>query len=96
VPSEGQRHRLVVAMRDLLHLLHILSICDALNEVDGVGDFLLCLSIVVQHNKRSLSPLRLDDVPRFLNRIQLATLWGQEHLLKLIIEDLPHHFCLVH
>jgi hypothetical protein len=83
-------------MRDLLHLLFILSICDTLNEVNGIGDFLLCLSIVVQHNKRSLSPLRLDDVPRFLNRIQLATLWGQEHLLKLIIEDFPHHFRLVH
>jgi hypothetical protein len=40
--------------------------------------------------------LRLDDVPRFLNRVQLATLWGQEHLLKLTIEDLPHNFGLVH
>jgi len=30
-----------------------------------------------------------------LNWIQFATLWRQEHLLKLIVEYLLHHFCLV-
>ena len=82
-------------MRHLLHLLQVLTICDALNEVDGVGDLFICLAIVVQHQKRCSAPLRLNNVPRFLDGIQLATLRGQEHLLKLIIEYVTHHFSLV-
>jgi hypothetical protein len=40
--------------------------------------------------------LRLDDVPRFLDWVQFATLRWQKHLLKLIIEELSHHLCLVY
>jgi hypothetical protein len=83
-------------MRHFLHLLQVLTICDALNEVDGFGDFFICLAIVVQHQKRCSSPLTFDNVPRFLNGIQLATLRGQEHLLKLIVKYITHHFCLVY
>ena len=83
-------------MRHFLHLLQVLTICDALNEVDSFGDLFICLAIVVQHQKRCSSPLTFDNVPRFLNRIQLATLRGQEHLLKLIVKYITHHFCLVY
>ena len=83
-------------MRHLLHLLQVLTICDALNKVHGVEDLFICLAIVVQHQKRCSAPLSFDDVPRFLNGVQLATLRGQEHLLKSIGEDVPHHLCLVH
>ena len=83
-------------MRHLLHLLQVLALGDALNEVDGVGDLFICLAIVVQHQKRSPAPLTFDDVPRFLDGVQLATLRGQENLLKLIAEDVPHHLGLVH
>ena len=83
-------------MRHLLHLLKVLALGDALNKVDGVGDLFICLAIVVQHQKRCPAPLLLNDVPRFLDGIQLATLRGQEHLLKLIIEYVTHRFSLVY
>ena len=34
--SEGQRHCFIVAMRNLLHFLNVLSICDALYEADCI------------------------------------------------------------
>ena len=83
-------------MRYLLHLLHVLTFCDALNEINGVLNSIIVFSIVFADEKRSLSPLTFDDVPCFLDWIQLATLGGQEHLLKLIVEDVPHYLCLVH
>ena len=82
-------------MRHLLHLLQFLTICDALNEVDGFGDFFICLAIVDQHQKRRSSPLTFDNVPRFLNGIQLTTLREHEHLLKLITEYVTYNFSLV-
>jgi len=83
-------------MRHFLHPFLVLPFSDALNEVHCIDDLFFCLAIVVKHQKRSLAPLRLDDVPRFLDRVQFATLRRQEHLLELIVEELSHCSGLVH
>ena len=46
MPSEGQRHCFIVAMRNLLHLLNVLSICDALYEVDSSEIFSCVLRLL--------------------------------------------------
>ena len=61
-------------MRHLLHLLQVLTICDALNEVDGVGDLFICLAIVLQDHVGCLAPSGFNYIPHLLDRVQLTTL----------------------
>ena len=49
---ECECHRLVVALRHLLHLFNVLLLRDALDVVDRHIDLLLRLAVVLQHRVR--------------------------------------------
>ena len=51
VPPQSELHRFVVAVRYLLHLLHVLTLCDALNEINGVLNSIIVFSIVFADEK---------------------------------------------
>ena len=48
---QSELHRFVVAVRYLLHFLNVLTLCDALNEINGVLNSIIVFSIVFADEK---------------------------------------------